>query len=90
MKTIESRKLPAKEVSFFVRRIRMTDDGKKLITHEIPAENSPVPDVYRFKRKRKYKPKKKFKLKKKKTAWLDKINKLLDEEQIDTISGARQ
>jgi hypothetical protein len=83
VKTLESRKLSAKEVSFFVRRIRMTDDGKKVITHEIPAENSPVPDVYRLKRKRP-KVKKKYYVKKKdrpkKTDWLDKINKLIDEE----------
>jgi hypothetical protein len=64
----------------------MTDDGKKLVTHEIPAENSPVPDVYRLKRKRIYKPKPK----KKNTAWLNNINKLLDEEQIDALSGARR
>ena len=64
----------------------MTDDGKKLVTHEIPAENSPVPDVYRLKRKRIYKPKPK----KKNTDWLENINKLLDEEQIDTLSGDRQ
>jgi hypothetical protein len=64
----------------------MTDDGKKLVTHEIPAENSPVPDVYRLKRKRIYKPKPK----KKNTDWLENINKLLDEEQIDALSGARQ
>jgi hypothetical protein len=53
----------------------MTDDGKKLVTHEIPAENSPVPDVYRLKRKRIYKPKPK----KKNTDWLEKIKKALDE-----------
>jgi len=64
----------------------MTDDGKKLVTHEIPAENSPVPDVYRLKRKRIYKPKPK----KKNTDWLENINKLLDEEQIDTLSWDRQ
>jgi hypothetical protein len=75
MKTIESRKLSAQEVSFFVRRIRMTDDGKKVITHEIPAENSPVPDVYRLKRTGRYKPSKK----KKNNDWLDKIKKSLDE-----------
>ena len=86
MKTIESRKLSTQEVSFFVRRIRVLDNGKKLVTHEIPAENSPVPDVYRLKRKRIYKPKPK----KKNTDWLDNINKLLDEEQIDTLSGARR
>jgi hypothetical protein len=51
------------------------DNGKKLVTHEIPAENSPVPDVYRLKRKRIYKPKPK----KKNTAWLEKIRKALDE-----------
>ena len=57
----------------------MTDDGKKLVTHEIPAENSPVPDVYRLKRKRIYKPKPKKKKKKKNTDWLEKIRKALDE-----------
>jgi hypothetical protein len=57
----------------------MTDDGKKLVTHEIPAENSPVPDVYRLKRKRIYKPKPKPKPKKKNTDWLEKIRKALDE-----------
>jgi len=30
MKTIDSRKLPTNEVSFFVRRIRVLDSGKKL------------------------------------------------------------
>ncbi len=75
MKTIESRKLSTQEVSFFVRRIRMTDDGKKVITHEIPAENSPVPDVYRLKRTGRYKPSKK----KKNNDWLDKVKKSLDE-----------
>jgi hypothetical protein len=53
----------------------MTDDGKKVITHEIPAENSPVPDVYRLKRTGRYKPSKK----KKNNDWLDKVKKSLDE-----------
>jgi hypothetical protein len=77
MKIIDSRKLPTSEVSFFVRRIRVLKDGGKLITHEIPASDSPVPDVYRLKRRRIYKPKEKKK--KESEAWLKKINKILDE-----------
>jgi hypothetical protein len=60
----------------FTRRIRKCAKKHKIITHEINAKDSPIPDVYRLKRKRKTKSKTK---KTQKQNWLKKIEEKLNE-----------
>jgi hypothetical protein len=63
----------------FVRRIRYCPKKHKTITHEILADHSAIPDIYRLKRVRKPIKKKPKKKPKKKDAWLKKVLAKLDE-----------
>jgi hypothetical protein len=49
-KIIDSRKYDATEVPLFVRRVCVLKNGERIVTHEIPAEYSPVPDIYHLKK----------------------------------------
>jgi transcriptional regulator NrdR family protein len=55
----------------FVRRIRYCSKKHKTITHEILADHSAIPDIYRNKRVRK--PSKPKKPKEKKEQWLKNV-----------------
>ena len=61
----------------FVRRIRYCPKKHKTITHEILADHSAIPDIYRNKRVRKSKVKSKPK-KQNKEEWLTRILSQLD------------
>lgn len=73
----DTRTLITEDNVCFVRRIRYCSKKHQTITHEIYADKSPIPDIYRLKRVRKSKQNKKPKHKNK-DQWLKNIMSKLD------------